>query len=254
MNMPKDYKTALVTGASKGIGEAISRRLIDGGLTVYGVARSPEGLEKLAAEMDGKFIACPADVTNTDAIMETLGGNAIDVLVNNAGGISSVRPLADQTAEETAQAVALNLTAPLQLMRALLPGMIERRSGHIFNLASTAARSVFTGTTTYAACKAGLEHACRVLRYDIAGSGVRITDLAPGRVETEFYLESFAGDHEALKEKLYAKERALTAQDIAETLWMALCMPSHATLAEIVISPTDQAAGGQVFRQSMQRP
>lgn len=108
--------------------------------------------------------------------------------------------------------IAMNLTAPLQLIQALAPGMIARERGHIFNLTSTAARSVFPGTTAYAAAKAGLEQASKVLRYDLAGTGVRMTFIAPGRVETEFYLQSFAGDKEALNEKLYTRERPLHAR------------------------------------------
>lgn len=241
------YRTALVTGASRGIGAAIARKLVAGGLTVHGVARSAEGLETLARELGGAFIPCPADVTDTDAIMAGLGGAEIDVLVNNAGGLSSVRDLTEQTAEETARTVALNLTAPLQLMRALLPGMTARARGHVFNLTSTAGRSVLPRTATYAAAKAGLSQACHVLRYELAGSGVRVTELAPARVETDFYLESFAGDRATLKQKMYTEQRALAPADLAETLWAALSLPPHVDLSEIVVTSTDQAAGGQTY-------
>jgi len=241
------YRRALVTGASRGIGAAVARRLVAGGLIVHGVARSAEGLAGMAAELGERFLPCAADVRDTDAILAGLGSAAVDVLVNNAGGLASVRPLVEQTAAETAETVALNLTAPLQLMRALLPGMVARRRGHVFNLTSTAARSVLPGTTAYAAAKAGLAQASQVLRYDLAGSGVRITDLAPARVETEFYLAAFAGDRAALREKLFTAQRALAPGDVAETLWAALALPAHVDLSEIVITATHQAAGGQVF-------
>ncbi|PKP85798.1 MAG: short-chain dehydrogenase [Alphaproteobacteria bacterium HGW-Alphaproteobacteria-2] len=247
MNDDKGYRSALVTGASRGIGAAVARRLLAGGLTVYGVARSAEALAGVAAELGERFIPCPADVRDTDAILAGLGGAEIDVLVNNAGGLASVRPLVEQTAEETAETIALNLTAPLQLMRRLLPGMVARRRGHVFNLTSTAGRSVLPGTTAYAAAKAGLSQACHVLRYDLAGAGVRITELAPARVETDFYLSAFAGDREALRQKLYTTQRALSPEDIAQTIWAALSLPPHADLSEIVITSTDQAAGGQMF-------
>lgn len=247
MKLDSVYCNALVTGASRGIGAAISRRLLAGGLTVFGVARSADALADMAAELGERFVPCPANVLDTDAILAHLGGAEIDVLVNNAGGLASVRPLVDQTGEETAETIALNLTAPLQLMRRLLPGMVARGRGHVFNLTSTAGRNVLPGTTTYAAAKAGLSQACRVLRYDLAGKGVRITELAPARVETDFYVTAFAGDRDAVHEKLFANQHALLPGDIAETIWAALSMPPHVDLSEIVITSTDQATGGQVF-------
>ncbi|WP_417719961.1 SDR family oxidoreductase [Salipiger sp.] len=247
MTLP--YATALVTGASRGIGAAIARRLVAGGLIVHGVARSRGALDALAAELGAAFVPCPADVTDTAAILATLAGAEIDILVNNAGGLATVKPLIDQTLAETSEVIALNLTAPLHLIQALVPGMVARQRGHVFNLTSTAARSVFAGTTTYAAAKAGLDQACKVLRHDLAGSGVRITDLAPGRVQTDFYLESFKGDRAALEARMYSADRPLAPSDIAETIWAALSLPPHATLSEIVISPTDQAPGGHVYRR-----
>lgn len=247
MTQATEYRTALVTGASKGIGAEIARILVAGGLTVHGVARSAEGLGALRDELGNAFIPCPGDVTDPQAIADRLAGAEIDVLVNNAGALDSVRPLTEQSAEETARTVALNLTAPLQLMRLMLPGMVARGRGHVFNLTSTAARSVLPGTATYAAAKAGLSHACHVLRYDLSGSGVRITELAPARVETEFYLQAFGGDRDSLKEKMFRQQRALAPRDIAATLWAALCLPPHVDLSEVVITSTDQAAGGQIY-------
>lgn len=247
MTQANAYRTALVTGASRGIGAEISRRLVAGGLRVHGVARSAKALEALRDELGEAFVPCPGDVTDSEAIVGALGDAEIDVLVNNAGGLDSVRALTDQSAEETARTVALNLTAPLQLMRLLLPGMVARGRGHVFNLTSTAARSVLPGTATYAAAKAGLSHACHVLRYDLSGSGVRITEIAPARVETEFYLQAFGGNRDALKEKMYTEQRALAPRDIADTLWAALGLPPHVDLSEIVITSTDQAAGGQIY-------
>ncbi|MXN17948.1 SDR family NAD(P)-dependent oxidoreductase [Pseudooceanicola sp. GBMRC 2024] len=242
-------KQALVTGASRGIGAAVARRLVAEGMVVHGAARGAEALEALARDLGPAFRPCPVDVTDPQAVLDRLNGAEIDVLVNNAGSIASVRPLHEQTPEETRATVALNLTAPLLLIQALLPGMIARGRGHVINLTSTAARATFAGTTTYAAAKAGLEQACRVLRYDLAGTGVRITDLAPGRVETAFYLESFGGDQAQLTEGMYRHERPLHPEDIAAAIWSLLSLPSHATVAEMVLSPTDQAPGGHVYRR-----
>ncbi len=242
-----DYRNALVTGGSKGIGAAICAALVAKGLTVYAVGRDQPALERLAEHLGPSLKSIAADVRDHDAIAASLGRTEIDILVNNAGGLSTVKPLHQQTAEETEEVVALNLTAPLQLMRLLLPGMIARRRGHIFNLTSTAASGVFPGTTTYGAAKAGLSQAGRILRYDLAGTGVRLTEIAPGRVETEFYLKAFDGDGEQLREKMYTHQRPLRPDDIAAVLISALQLPSHADIAEIILSPSEQAAGGHVY-------
>lgn len=243
------YRTALVTGASRGIGAAIARKLVRGGLTVYGVARSADALAALRREIGAGFEPVPGDVCDLPALLRTLAGRDIDVLVNNAGAIASVRPLIQQDAAETARTIALNLTAPLSLMQALLPGMIARGRGHVFNITSTAARGVLPGTATYSACKAAITQAGHVLRYELAGTGVRLTDIAPARVKTDIYLESFGGDQAGLEEKLFAGHRVLTPQDVADALWAALSLPPHVDLSEIVITSTDQAAGGQRFEK-----
>ena len=240
------YRTALVTGASKGIGAAICRKLAHEGLEVLALARSRQALEALAGECNG-IVPLVADVTDIDAVAKVLGERSIDVLVNNAGGLASVRPLHEQSVEETASTIRLNLTAPLQLAQMLLPGMIARGRGHIFNLTSTAAHNVFPGTTAYGAAKAALSQAGKILRYDLAGTNVRISEIIPGRVETEFYLQAFSGDRTALTERMYARQRALQPEDVATALVAALNMPQHVDLAQIEVSPTDQAAGGQVY-------
>lgn len=242
-----NFKTALVTGASKGIGAAITARLIGEGLTVYGLARTHAALEQLASQYGPQFHPIIADVRDHDAIARQLPDCAIDILVNNAGGLATVRPLHEQTAEETAETIALNLTAPLQLIRMVLPAMIAQRKGHIFNLTSTAASAVFPGTTSYGAAKAGLSQAGDILRYDLAGTGVRLTEIAPGRVETEFYVQAFGGDREALQNKMYSQQRPLRPDDIAAVLLHALRMPDHVDVAKLMVTPSEQAAGGSTY-------
>lgn len=242
---PQTYRTALVTGASRGIGASICRSLRKEGIRVHAVARNAEALKALAAETG--VIPVVADVMDTAAILKALGSSEVDVMVNNAGGLSTVRPLQDQTAEEIIEVINLNLTAPLLLMRALLPGMIARKRGHVFNLTSTAGHNVFPGTAAYGAAKAGLAQAGRIMRYDMAGSNVRLTEISPGRVETEFYLQAFGGNREALQEKMYRTQRPLSPDDIAAALMAALRMPQSADFSYISLEPTDQAPGGYVY-------
>lgn len=242
-----EHRIALVTGASKGIGAAISAALVAEGLTVYALARDAAALDGLAGRLGPRLVPFATDVREIEAIEAHFRDIPVDVLVNNAGGLSSVRPLHEQSAAETAETVALNLTAPLQLIRLVLPGMIARRRGHIFNLTSTAAHAVFPGTATYAATKAALSQAGRVMRYDLAGSGVRVTEIAPGRVETDFYLEAFAGDREGLRERMYSRQRPLVPGDVAQVLVAALRLPEHVDVAELTVAPTDQAVGGHIY-------
>ena len=248
-----NYRTALVTGASKGIGAAIVESLVMEGLTVHALARNHDALQVLQARLGPSVKPLVADVRDIEAIASALGSTEIDVLVNNAGGLATVRPLHEQSAEETAEVVALNLTAPLQLIRLLLPGMIARKRGHIFNLTSTAASAVFPCTTAYGAAKAGLSQAGRILRFDLAGTGVRLTEIAPGRVKTDFYLKAFDGDREGLRKRMYSEQRPLGPADIAAVLVAALRMPDHVDIAELTVAPSEQAAGGQVYPPAPQR-
>lgn len=241
------YRTALVTGGSKGIGAAIAEGLVKEGLRVYALGRHADALDALAERLGPRLKPLVADVRDHEQIHHALASVDIDILVNNAGGLATVKPLYEQTAEETSEVIALNLTAPLHLIRLLAPGMIARRCGHIFNLTTTAASSVFPGTTAYAAAKAGLSQAGRVLRYDLAGTGVRLTEIAPGRVETEFYTQAFDGDVKNLREKMYTHQRPLQPADIASVLLAALKLPDHADIAELILSPSEQATGGYSY-------
>ncbi len=247
------YKTALVTGASKGIGAAIAEALLNEGLTVLALARNIAPIEDMARRLGPKLIPFAADVRDCAGIAKLLGEQQVDVLVNNAGGLESVRPLYEQTPEEINDTIALNLTAPLQIMRLVLPGMVARKQGHIFNLTSTAASAVFPGTTGYGAAKAGLAQAGRILRYDLAGSGVRLTEIAPGRVETEFYLTALNGDREGLRERMYAYQRPLDPVDIADVVVAALRLPDHVNIAELTVAPTEQAPGGHIYPKAPAR-
>jgi 3-hydroxy acid dehydrogenase / malonic semialdehyde reductase len=242
------YRTALVTGASRGIGAAIVRRLRGLGLAVHALARDAAALKALAAETG--CVPLTGDVTATEAVLAAVSGVEIDVLVNNAGAVPAVAPLHKQSAAVVDAAIDLNLRAPLHLMRALLPGMIARGRGHVVNIGSTAGTAVFAGTGPYAAAKAGLAMAGRVARYDLAGSNVRLTEIQPGRVETQVYLQAYGGDAARLHETMYAHHRALQPEDVAEAVALVLTLPERADVSVLELSPTDQAVGGHVYPSS----
>jgi len=240
-----NYRTALVTGASRGIGAETVKSLVAEGLEVWALARPSQDLDDLASETGCHALEC--DLTDDAATDTALAGLEIDVLVSNAGLISAVKPFAELTRAEADSMLSLNLRAPLQVVRALLPGMIDRKRGHIFAITSLFGPYAGPNVAVYCATKAAIRSFCACLRMDLAGTGVRVTEIAPGRTETDIYLEAFGGDREALDSKLFGGFRTLQPQDVAEALMAALRLPARADANIIELSPTDQEAGGMVF-------
>lgn len=239
------YKTALVTGASRGIGFEIARRLCEAGLRIHGVARNAEQLAEAASQID--MTPHAIDICDTAALEDVVPKLEIDVLVNNAGLVSAVRPLTELSADEVDDMIDVNLRAPLQLMRMVLPGMVERGYGHVINMTSTAAHHILPGTTPYGAAKAGLAHAGAITRYDLAGSGVRLSELAPARVATGIYDQAFGGDRARLTATLFEGYRTLQPEDVARAVLNIVMLPDHVDVPYLELSSTDQATGGQVF-------
>ena len=241
------YRTALVTGASRGVGAEIVKSLVAEGLEVWALARPSKALDALAEET-----GCHAVRADLNADRETdaaLAGLNVDVLVNNAGVISAVKPFVNLSGEEADAMLNLNLRAPLRVTRALLPGMIERRCGHIFAITSIFGPYSGPNMAVYCATKAAIRSFCGCLRMDLAGTGIRVTEIAPGRTETGIYLDAFGGNQEALDGKLFDSYRTLQPEDVAQALMGALRLPARADANIIELSPTDQAAGGMVFAE-----
>jgi NADP-dependent 3-hydroxy acid dehydrogenase YdfG len=240
-----DYKTALVTGASTGIGAAVVERLTKGGLQVYAIARNAERLSELADRTGA--IAMPLDVTDTAALTAALSGLRIDVLVNNAGVSRSGNIL---TADEWAidEQLAVNVGAVLHLLRLIMPGMVERDRGHIFNISSIAAIHNIPGNTIYHATKAAVHKATRQLRMDAAGRRVRVTEICPGRVETEIF-GRLTGDMAQAQKDFYDGYESLQPSDIADAIEYSLGTPQHVNVSTIELLPTFQVVGGIEFER-----
>jgi len=239
------FRTALVTGASRGIGAAIVRALRAEGLEVWAVARSAQRLEALAAETGCR--ALPLDVTDTAALEAALEPLAIDVAVVNAGGVSAVKPLHEMGRHELDSMLDLNVKAAFHTVRVVLPGMVARRFGHLFLASSISAHHAYPAMAAYTAGKAAVSMLAQNLRLDLVGTGIRVTELAPGRVETDIYLEAMGGDRAAVRERLYAGFRSIKPEEVARVLVEALRLPPHVDLSRIDIVPTDQAFGGVVL-------
>ncbi|MET0607023.1 MAG: SDR family oxidoreductase [Beijerinckiaceae bacterium] len=234
------YRTALVTGASSGIGRAVAVRLRRAGMQVLALGRSAEALQSLTAEHDVTPIV--ADVRQTGSIADLFARREIDVLVNNAGLLSTRAAFQDIAHLDIDEMIDVNLKAPLHLARLALPNMIAQRRGHLFFIGSIAGRWPHPNSAVYGASKAGVSLFCDSLRCDLLGTGVRVTEIAPGRVETQLYRTAL-GPQRAQAE-LYDGYRTMSPEDVADILEAALSMPAHVDVSRIEVLPTSQAVGG----------
>jgi NADP-dependent 3-hydroxy acid dehydrogenase YdfG len=240
-------RTAVITGASSGIGAATARALAGEGYRTILGARRLDRLQELAAETGGEAIAL--DVTDPASIAAFAAAvDRCDVLVNNAGGALGLEPLAEADDEKWLQMYESNVMGTMRMTRALLPKLIESGDGHVVGVTSIAAIEPYRGGAGYNAAKHAQRAILRVLRQELLGQPVRVTEVAPGMVETEFSLVRFEGD-EAAAAKVYAGMRPLSAEDIAECIRWALAQPPHVNVDEIIVRPRDQATATDVHRE-----
>lgn len=236
-----DYKTALVTGASGGMGKAIAERLRSRGLTVHALARNGAKLESLAE--DCGIIPHAIDVTDTAALTELAEGLEIDVLVNNAG-VSRPGSLLGSNAFDIDEQIDVNLRAGLHLARLILPGMMERDRGHIINITSMAGHYEFGGHIAYHATKAAMHTVSRQLRVDAFGRRVRVTEISPGRVETDIFAHVEKIDPAEAKRKYFEGFEMPQVSDIADAVDYAVSAPQYVNIGLIELLPTLQVPGG----------
>ncbi|QHK21270.1 SDR family NAD(P)-dependent oxidoreductase [Pseudarthrobacter psychrotolerans] len=242
-----DYSTALVTGASTGMGAAIAERLAKRGLQVHAFARNEERLQELADRTGA--IPHAVDLTDTAALTAAVEGLKVDVLVNCAG-VSRPGNILDSTEDDIDELVDVNLRSLLQLTRLILPGMVERDKGHIVNISSIAGVYNFYGHTVYHATKAAVHQVSRQLRNDTVGKRIRVTEICPGRVETEIFGRNMGGTPEAMEEAwktYYEGYESLTTDDIVNALDYAVETPQHVNVGMLELMPTFQVPGGLTF-------
>jgi len=232
-------RTAVVTGASRGIGAAIARALAGAGARVALVARGADALNALAAELGAGHLAVPADCTRPDdvarlaAAVRAWAGDAPDILVNNAGSYPRAA-LLDQDPDEFAATLDLNLAAPFRVLHAFLPAMRARHGGHVVSIGTVADRNIWPMNGAYSASKYGLRALHEVLYAETRNSGVRATLIAPGAVDTDIWNE-----HEAeLGKSLAKREKMLRADDVARAVLFAVSQPPHMTVHELRLSPS----------------
>ena len=242
-----EQRVAVITGASAGIGEATARALAAQGFHVVVVARRAERINALAAEIGGTAIV--ADVTDGAAVDALAAGlKRVDVLVNNAGRAKGLEPVADADLENWRWMWETNVLGTLRVTRALLPKLIDSGDGLIVTVTSIAAMETYDGGSGYTAAKHAQGALHRTLRGELLGKPVRLTEIAPGAVETEFSLVRFGGDQDRA-DAVYTGITPLTAADVAEVIGFVASRPPHVNLDQIVIRPRDQASAGRFNRR-----
>lgn len=240
-------RTAVITGASSGIGAATAKALAaEGYHTILG-ARRLDRLEALGAEIGAEAIALDvADPASVESFASAV--SACDVLVNNAGGALGLASVAEADEAQWLTMYESNVMGQMRMTRALLPRLIESGDGHVVGITSIAAIEPYVGGAGYNAAKHAQRAMLRVLRQELLGKPVRVTEVAPGMVETEFSLVRFGGDEEAAA-RVYAGMQPLRAKDVAECIRWALAQPAHVNVDEIVVRPRDQATATSVHRR-----
>ncbi|NDV68074.1 SDR family oxidoreductase [Dysgonomonas sp. 25] len=243
-------KIALITGATAGIGEAISMRLAQEGYNLIITGRRQERLDSLKAEIEKQHrtsvLTLAFDVRQYDEVKAALGNlpsewAAIDVLVNNAGLAVGLNPIHQGVVDDWERMIDTNVKGLLYVTRTVSPGMVERKSGHIINIASIAGKEVYPSGNVYCATKHAVDALSKGMRMDLLPFGIRVTQVCPGAVETEFSIVRFKGD-KGRADQVYQGFTPLDAENIADAVFYAVSQPPHVDVQDMLVMPTAQAA------------
>ena len=249
-------KTVLITGATSGIGEACARKFAEGGYNVIITGRRAGRLESLRAELEkagARVRTLQFDVRDAEAASAAVGSlpeewSGIDVLVNNAGLALGLDKEYEGSQEDWNIMIDTNIKGLLTMTRLIVPGMVERGSGHVINIGSVAGDAAYACGNVYCATKAAVKAITDGLRIDLADTPVRVTNIKPGLVETEFSRVRFHGDNERA-DNVYKGIKPLTGADIADVVYYAASAPAHVQIAEVLILATHQASGSVIVRK-----
>jgi NADP-dependent 3-hydroxy acid dehydrogenase YdfG len=241
--------TAVVTGASSGIGEAAARRLAGAGFDVVLGARRVDRLDEAAEAIGPTARAHELDVTDpasVDRFCERI--DSCRLLVNNAGGALGLEPVAEADEQKWREMYDSNVLGVVRMTRALLPKLIDSGDGHVITIGSIAGFEPYPGGAGYNAAKHAVRAVMDVLRMELLGQPVRVSEIDPGMVETEFSIVRFDGDRDRAA-KVYEGVTPLTADDIAECVTWVATRPSHVDIDQLVVRPRDQARATMVHRR-----
>ncbi|MGZ5366984.1 MAG: SDR family oxidoreductase [Aeromicrobium sp.] len=243
-------KTAVVTGASSGIGAATARALASEGFHVFCAARRSDRIETLAHEIGGTAVTCDVtDQAQVDALAATVG-DSLDLLVNNAGGALGIAPVVDSDPDQWRQMYEINVIGTLNVTKALTPALIASGAGTIINTGSIAGHVAYEGGGGYTAAKHALAVMTETLRLELNGQPVRVTEIAPGMVQTEEFSLVRLGDQAEADAVYQGVSEPLVAEDIADAITWVATRPHHVNIDLIIIKPLAQAAPHKIHRES----
>ncbi|OZJ03519.1 hypothetical protein BZG36_03423 [Bifiguratus adelaidae] len=250
-------KVVLITGASAGIGEATAREFAAAGAHVILTARREEKLKALAQELSSKYPSVTVhtvglDVQDREAVQRALASlpanlQEVDVLVNNAGMVVGVDKLLDVDPKGIDQMFNTNVYGLMYVIQAVVPGMKARNRGHVINIGSVSGKQVYSGGGIYCATKHAVDAITRTLHLELVDTAVRVTEINPGLVNTEFSTVRFSGD-KAKADNVYKGMNPLTGQDVAEIIVFAASRPDHVNIADLLVFPVNQADSRTVHR------
>ena len=250
----KSKRIALITGATAGIGEATARLLAKNNFNLILCGRRKDRLDKLRHELsaNAEVTTLLFDVRKYDEVKDaiqslSLSWENIDVLVNSAGGAHGLDPLQSGNTDDWDEMIDSNVKGLLYVSREILPGMVERKSGHVINLGSIAGREVYANGNVYCASKFAVDAITRGMRIDLNAAGIKVTAINPGLVETEFSLVRFKGDADKASNP-YKGITPLHGDDIADLILFAVTRPANVVVADMVVFPVAQASATVVHR------
>jgi len=250
--MPGSDRIAVVTGASSGIGEATARGLREAGFFVVLGARREDRLMAVARELGGRGLPLDVrDLASIDAFTAAIAAEygQVEILINNAGLAAGLQPLAQGNDDDWVQMMETNVLGLLRVTRAMLPLLRRAPRAHIVNLGSVAGFEVYPGGVGYTASKHAVRAITKTLRLELMGEPIRVTEIEPGMVETEFSLVRFKGDREKAS-NVYQGMQPLTGADIADCIVWVVTRPPHVNVDEMVVRPIAQATARDVARKS----
>jgi len=251
-----ERKTVLVSGATSGIGKATALRFAKEGYNLIITGRRKERLDDVEKELNALGCSVASlcfDIRNRQEVINAIEAlppdwENIDILVNNAGLAVGLSHIQDGESEDWERMIDTNIKGLLWLTRAVAPTMVARGKGHIINISSIAGKEVYENGNVYCASKFAVEALSKTMRIDLLSHNIKVTNVAPGMVETEFSLVRFKGDKEKASTP-YKGLKPLTAGDVAEVIYYCATLPEHVNINDVVIMPTAQAGANNVFRK-----
>lgn len=249
---------ALITGATSGIGEATAHIFAQHNYRLIITGRRYDRLSRLSAHLTEKYntavLPLCFDVRNMDAATQALASlplewQQIEVLVNNAGLSLGLDPVHEGDIADWETMIDTNIKGLLYITRLIAPGMVSRKQGHIINIGSVAGKDVYLKGNVYCATKHAVDALSKAMRMDLLPHGIKVTQIAPGAVNTEFSTVRFHGDNERAA-SIYEGFEPLNAADVAEAVWFAASRPAHVNVNDMLLMPAAQASASQIFRKT----